>query len=270
MAARKTSQPRGAGGKFKAHDLSFTVVADAENAIQTFEDVKSTVGEVEMSMENLGSELGEVSGSMDRASDSTKTFNDGLDTNMVNLTMGVSALNQMTGALYKTIGGLEAAGVINQEVAQDWQENARVLELLTGPLEFVVSLMLAYSLAVHLSWIETGAFTAAVTKLTGGAGLAGLGKSLGIVASGIGSLVTGILVVVAVVLTVIAVFKLWEDRAQVLAYWNNVIADSLDRIGRGADRAKEAIRDFFSIDLLGDIGNLVSGGDPASEAQGGV
>ena len=53
-------------------------------------------------------------------------------------------------------------------------------------------------------------------------------------------------------------------------YWNNVIADSLDRIGRGADRAKEAIRDFFSIDLLGDIGNLVSGGDPASEAQGGV
>ena len=105
---------------------------------------------------------------------------------------------------------------------------------------------------------------------TGGAGLAGLGKSLGVVASGIGSLVTGILVVVAVVLTVIAVFKLWEDRAQVLAYWNNVIADSLDRIGRGADRAKEAIRDFFSIDLLGDIGNLVSGGDPASEAQGGV
>ena len=69
MAARKTSQPRGAGGKFKAHDLSFTVVADAENAIQTFEDVKSTVGEVEMSMENLGSELGEVSGSMDRASE---------------------------------------------------------------------------------------------------------------------------------------------------------------------------------------------------------
>mgnify|MGYP003110215372 CR=1 FL=1 len=131
MAARKTSQPRGAGGRFKAHDLSFTVVADAENAIQTFEDVKGAVGEVEVSMENLGSEFVDFSATTDRASDSTKTFNEGLDTNMGHLTMGVSALNQMTGALYKTIGGLEAAGVINQEVAQDWQENARVLELFT-------------------------------------------------------------------------------------------------------------------------------------------
>ena len=269
MAARKTSQPRGAGGKFKAHDLSFTVVADAENAIQTFEDVKSTVGEVEMSMENLGSELGEVSGSMDRASDSTKTFNDGLDTNMVNLTMGVSALNQMTGALYKTIGGLEATGIINEDTARSWQENARALELLTGPLEFIISLMIAYGLAVHLSWIQTGAFTAAVTKLTGGAGLAGLAKGLGAVAASIGSVVSGILIVVAIVLVVIAVFKLWEDRAQVLASLNNTLANSLERIGNAARSAKEAVVDFFTLDFLR-LENLTGAGGADSELQGGV
>ena len=267
MAARKTSQPRGAGGKFKAH-LSFTVVADAENAIQTFEDVRGSVGEVEIAMDNLGSELGEVSGTMDRASDSTKDFNDGLDTNMVNLTMGVSALNQMTGALYKTIGGLEAAGVINQEVAQDWQKNARVLELFTGPLEFVVSLMIGYSLAIHLGIINTGAWTSAIAYLTGGAGLGGLMTSLGTVLGGLASFVSGVLVVVAVVLTIAAAISLWNDRAQVMASWGDIVADRLDRIAAAGERAKEVVTDMVETwDNLG-LPRFDSGGLVGDENQG--
>ena len=64
---------------------------------------------------------------------------------LIIVTQGLtSALNQTTGGIYKTIGGLEAWGKIGPKTAADWQKNARVLESLTGPLEVILAMYTAY------------------------------------------------------------------------------------------------------------------------------
>jgi len=70
-----------------------------------------------------------------------------------------SALNQMTGGIYKTIGGLEAWGKIGPKTAADWQKNARIFEAATGPLEV--------GLALYTGWIAIGPLiTSAITAIT--------------------------------------------------------------------------------------------------------
>ena len=84
-----------------------------------------------------------------------------------------SALNQMTGGIYKTIGGLEASGRIGPKTAAAWQKNARAIETLTGPLEVALAFYTGYialapvvtSVTTYLTTAKT-AETAAVTANT--------------------------------------------------------------------------------------------------------
>ena len=79
---------------------------------------------------------------------------------LIIVTQGMtSALNQMTGGIYKTIGGLQAAGKLSEEDARRWQENARIMEAATGPLEVILS--------IYTGYIALGpAITAAITSVT--------------------------------------------------------------------------------------------------------
>ena len=79
---------------------------------------------------------------------------------LIIVTQGLtSALNQATGGIYKTIGGLEAAGRIGPKTAAEWQKNARVFEAATGPLEVILS--------IYTGYIALGpAITAAITSVT--------------------------------------------------------------------------------------------------------
>ena len=125
------------------------IIADADEAEQNLSKFEGSVDDVTHSfqqMENAGqgatATMGNVSAGYEDVGDSAGTAGTEINAFMINATMAVSGLNQLTGSLYKTIGGLEAAGAINEETARSWQENARKIEMLTGPLEFLISLMI--------------------------------------------------------------------------------------------------------------------------------
>ena len=87
---------------------------------------------------------------------------------LIIVTQGMtSALNQMTGGIYKTIGGLEAAGRIGPKTAAAWQKNARAIETLTGPLEVALAFYTGYiALAPAVTSVTTYLTTAKTAETT--------------------------------------------------------------------------------------------------------
>jgi len=123
------------------------IVADADEADQNLSKLEGSVDNVTHSfqqMENAGqgvtTSMGEITATSDDLSGGLEDVDMANLKAMAGMTMMVSALNQVTGGIYKTIGGLEAAGWINEDTARSWQENARMIELFTGPLEILISL----------------------------------------------------------------------------------------------------------------------------------
>ena len=162
--------PGGAG-----EGVYIRIVADAEEADESLskfegslDDVTHSFVALEGATANAATTGQEFSSAFDKAGDSTKNASGALDGFMVNATMAVSGLNQLTGSLYKTIGGLEAMGVINEKTARQWQENARMIEAFTGPLEFAISMVILYQAAVLAGFIP--ATTAATVSSLGFAG----------------------------------------------------------------------------------------------------
>ena len=147
------------------------IVADADEADQNLSKLEGSIDDVTHSfqqMENAGqgvtTTMGEVTAGSEQMGDSVGTASTEINAFMINATMAVSGLNQLTGSLYKTIGGLEAAGLITEENAKKLQDWARVIEIATGPLEFMISVMIlkqAYDAGFFASlMLQAGAFTA--------------------------------------------------------------------------------------------------------------
>ena len=110
------------------------IVADADEADQNLSKLEGSIDDVTHSfqqMENAGqgvtTTMGEVTAGSEQMGDSVGTASTEINAFMINATMAVSGLNQLTGSLYKTIGGLEAAGLITQENAKKLQDWARVI-----------------------------------------------------------------------------------------------------------------------------------------------
>ncbi len=194
------------------------IVADADEADQNLSKLEGSIDDVTHSfqqMENAGQEvtttMGKVSAGYEDVGDSAGTAGTEINAFMINATMAVSGLNQLTGSLYKTIGGLEAAGAINEETAKSWQENARKIEILTGPLEFLISLMIlkqAYDAGFLASlWAQVPAFTA-------------VGTTASWAATGLWAFMAPILAFIIPVLAVVAVIVLlvqnWDKVTEAL------------------------------------------------------
>jgi len=77
-----------------------------------------------------------------------------------------SAINQATGATYKMIAGLEANGVVDAERARQLQETARRAELLTGALEFMLSIQTVVTTVTELDTAAKGRNTGATIMQT--------------------------------------------------------------------------------------------------------
>ena len=190
------------------------IIADADEAEQNLSKFEGSVDDVTHSfqqMENAGqgatATMGNVSAGYEDVGDSAGTAGTEINAFMINATMAVSGLNQLTGSLYKTIGGLEAAGAINEKTAKSWQENARKIEMLTGPLEFLISLMIlkqAYDAGFFASLVaQAGAFTT-------------VGAAASTAAVGVWAFMAPILAFIVPVLAVVAVIVL------LVMHWDKV------------------------------------------------
>jgi hypothetical protein len=146
------------------------IVTDIDEADQNLSKLEGSVDDVthsfqqmEFAGQGVTTTMGNVSAGYEQVEDSAGTAGTEINAFMINATMAVSGLNQLTGSLYKTIGGLEAAGLISEENAKKLQNWARVIELATGPLEFLISMMIlkqAYDAGFFAALMaQAGAFT---------------------------------------------------------------------------------------------------------------
>ena len=159
-----------------------SVVMDAEDAIiktqqldGEVDNLTTSMTELEGATERTRTAGKEFSSSFDDAADSLEDVDMANLKAMAGMTMMVSALNQVTGGVYKTVGGLEAWGFVNEEQAKSLQDHARKLEALTGPLEIIISLEILATMMgkpfLATLWAKVPAFTgvgaAATTAATG-------------------------------------------------------------------------------------------------------
>ena len=138
-SGRKGARRNPKGQMMKDADLTFTVVAEADGATASIENLDASVDDLSMSLQGLdnnfqatGDSTTTYTTTVDDAADKTNNLQMETLGTMAAATMMVSGLNQLTGSLYKTIGGLEAMGWINEEQARQWQENARRIVFRNG------------------------------------------------------------------------------------------------------------------------------------------
>jgi len=122
-------------------------------------------------------------------------------------------LNQLTGSLYKTIGGAEAFGLINKEQAAQLQENARVIELLTGPLEFLISMYILYAGATALAGVANISLAGSFGTVTAAATSMALAT-----AAAMAPLLVGVAIGLAVVAVFTLVFHAFKRQAEIIAF----------------------------------------------------
>tara|TARA_R100001594_G_scaffold30806_1_gene57574 strand:- start:2454 stop:3245 length:792 start_codon:yes stop_codon:yes gene_type:complete len=247
MAARQFA------GGMGARVIHFNIAMDAEDAKADAEAMTMELDEMGNAAGSLKQKLDQTSMGLDDVGDSSRKAAGGLgdmETSsvlaMAGMTMVVSGLNQLTGSLYKTIGGLEAAGVINEETARSWQENARTIEVLTGPLEFVISLMILYEAAslpaIAALWAKVPAFSA-VTASAGSA------------AAAIWAFLAPVLVVAAIAFVVIAVIVILEAKFGILTKGVALAAAAWEKL-------RQAMKEVFDLaskitSKLGALGDAV-------------
>ena len=177
---------RGKGGKFTSPSsadavITVTTVLDgADQVAMGFDEMSDSAREYQHTLadgnkENISFAQGNhvVAESLEDLNEKQKrTTEETRD--LIIVTQGAtSALNQMTGGVYKTIGGIEAMGIRDEEWARKWQEKARSVEALTGPLEVGLGFYTGYIAIAPLvaSWttsitVAKTAETAAVTANT--------------------------------------------------------------------------------------------------------
>jgi len=218
-SGRRGARRNPKGQMMKEADLTFTVVAEADGATASIENLDSAIDDLSMSLQGLDNNFQATGDNMNTytttTGDATKASEDFEMQQMMvmaKLTMVVSGLNQLTGSLYKTIGGLEATGLIGEDTARVWQEQARAVELLTGPLEFLISLEILAAAAgkpfLATLWAKVPSY-AAVTASASAAAVATW------------AFLSPILLVIAAVVAIVAVFALlyyaWKRQAEIIA-----------------------------------------------------
>ena len=204
----------GSGIPGSGEGVYIRIVADADEAEQNLSKLDGKVNDVTTSFQQMENEgqgvtttMGDVTGTTEQLTSDTEDLEMANLKAMAGMTMMVSALNQVTGGIYKTIGGMEAAGWINEDTARSWQENARAIELLTGPLEIIISLEIMATMMgkpfLASLWAKVPAFGAVGTSAT-------------VAASALWAFMAPILAFIVPVLAVVAVIVL------LVMHWDKV------------------------------------------------
>ncbi len=240
----------------------FSVVMDAEDAIVTAEQLDGKIDNLTVSMKELGDssnvttgEFIDMSQAQEKSVEKTQHAIDANDMYILKLSLVVSGLNQLTGSLYKTIGGLEAAGAISEDHARHWQKNARMIEMVTGPLELVISLEILYSAVTKKSLIAKAMNTQAYLTLAAAVSTA----TTAMIAFAIANPFTA-LVIVAFALAAVIVFL--ANKFGVLGAQFEWINEKADAVVQSLTGVGDGVRDLLTIDISGSrLWGGILGGD---------
>lgn len=236
------------GNKGTGEGVYIQVVMDAEDAVVTAQQLDGEVDRLAVSFGELAtetkvahSEFSTLGPALKDTEDKTKDLEMATILYMAKLTMVVSGLNQLTGSLYKTIGGLEAAGAIQEDTARHWQENARIIETLTGPLELIISLEILYSVTMKESLIAKAMNTKAYLALAAATSAAAAAAA----AFAIANPFTAILLVA---FALSAVIVLLSNRFGVLGNQFEWLTRKAEPLVQSISDLKDGVRDLLTID----------------------
>lgn len=229
-----------------------TVLDGAEEVSAGFDDMSDSAREYQYTLadgnrESISFAEGNyvVADSVEDLKNKQKGTNVEMAASIIIIQGATSALNQMTGGVYKTIGGLEAMGLLNEEDARQLQEKARIVEFFTGVLEIILS--------VYTLYIAYGAYVSATTT---GITAAKTAETSSVMANTVAWLANPMFwaaaAMVGSLLLLIYVFKELNDRL-------NIIGGTIDYVGDKFSRLGEIIDNFSLRELLTDFENFVEG-----------
>ena len=143
-----------------------TAAKKIENIGKEADETEGLVMDLSNSLDYYIEQLKQADKQQNKNKKSSDDLQDSLALKIVVLQGTTSALNQVTGAAYKFIGGLQASGVVTTEQAANLQQYARRLELITGPMEFGIALATLHATATEYKRRATEKDTGATLENT--------------------------------------------------------------------------------------------------------
>ena len=185
----------------------------------------------------------ELAKAVDKESDSKKNNNVESAAMIIMAQGAASALNQVTGGVYKSVGALEQMNLISEDTAESVRGGVRVFEVFAGGLEVILGL---YTLKIAAD----AAMTASTTGLTGA-----VVTNTAAVAANAKVWLTHpvVLVVTAVIVLLGLLYLLIKDIVDHTEKW----AGWVEGIKEGIGSVAHDIKEIASFDL-GFIGGMVN------------
>jgi len=221
----KTSSNTGGGGRYTIEgEVTMTVV----DAIAPMQELKTEVDGVSRSVKKLDNDMDSVEWvkmhtGAEIAAEKQKNLELANINTMVTLQSLTAASNQLTGATYKMIAGLEATGKISTERAADLQNTARQAELLTGAFEFLLAIEILLNVA-GMSMLPV--LTGITAGMTGVAAATWAAVAPLLIFTGYVLLVVGVVAIMIGILYL--VHKHWNEIANVIGVVNAGFQQMLD------------------------------------------
>ena len=163
-------QARGAGGRFVIAGAIAIATAESQESVEDLtEKVEDLTDSVEKSSNAVDENTQKIEENTQEKKENTEETKKNKDENFeltISLQLMVSALNQSTGALLKMVGALEELGLISEQTAESSRKFIAILEVLTGFLEFVLSVFLLVATA---NYIMSSSFVATTVSAAGAA-----------------------------------------------------------------------------------------------------
>jgi uncharacterized membrane protein len=161
-------QARGAGGRFVIAGSIAIATAESQESV---EDLTDSVEKSSNAVDENTQKIEENTQEKKENTEETKKSKEENFELTISLQLMVSALNQSTGALLKMVGALEELNLISEQTAESSRKFIAVLEVLTGFLEFVLSMFLLVATGMYImnsSFIATTGGAAGAATAVGG------------------------------------------------------------------------------------------------------
>ena len=167
-------QARGAGGRFVIAGAIAIATAESQESVEDLtEKVEDLTDSVEKSSNAVDENTQKIEENTQEKKENTEETKKSKEENFeltISLQLMVSALNQSTGALLKMVGALEELNMISEQTAETSRKVIAAIEVLTGFLEFILSIFLLVATGNYImnsSFIATAGGAAGAATAVG-------------------------------------------------------------------------------------------------------
>ena len=166
----------------------------------------------------------ELAKAVDKESDSKKNNNVESAAMIIMAQGAASALNQVTGGVYKSVGALEQMNLISEDTAESVRGGVRVFEVFAGGLEVILGL---YTLKIAADAAMTASQTTLNTSITAGT-TALYANTAALLSNPITAVIAG---VIAMLILIGVIIKDAMDHTEKWAGWWKDIKESVADVG---------------------------------------